>query len=93
MSGSDISQIENGIEFIELGGSEAVELRHHNEDAQRWHSLFESLSQPGDKTIDITELEDHITNSSSREVTNSNAFITFKYCAPIEPIRFELSSL
>ena len=93
MSGSDLSQIENGIEFVDLGGSEAVELRHHNEDAQRWHSLFESLSQPGDKTIDITELEDHITNSSSREVTNSNAFSTFKYCAPIEQIQFELSSL
>ena len=75
MSGSDLSQIENGMEIIELGDLEHVELRHHNEDAQRWHSLFESLSQPGDKTIDITELEDHITNSSSREVTNSNAFL------------------
>ena len=93
MSGTDLSQIENGMEIKELGDLEHVELRHHNEDAQRWHSLFESLSQPGDKTIDITELEDHITNSSSREVTNSNAFITLKYCAPIESFQFELSSL
>ena len=73
MSSTDIiSQMENGENQIELI---SVELRNHNEDSQpnrmrdEWQGLFETLSQPGDNAIDIAELENHIKDASSQEVT------------------------
>ena len=73
MSSTDIiSQMENGGNGIELS---SVPLRNHNEDTQpnrtrdEWQGLFENLSQPGDNAIDIAELENHIKDSSSQEVT------------------------